>query len=97
MQKTIKLDIPIELLPFEAGEGFSATVENGVAHVLVKANTESMPASLEGAESLSMNDWIAFVKSLPKKEEISDEELKDERFKDLMNKHAPGYLEEHAS
>ncbi len=97
MQKTIKLDIPINLLPFEAGEGFSATVKDGVAHVLVRAAAEPELSISEDAEKMKMSEWIKFVKGLPKSKGISDEELRDQRFRDLMDKHAPGYIEEHAS
>ena len=87
------LDIPVSDLPFEAGQGFSATVDEGkgIAHILVTVAEETQKKSSE-----TITAWLESLKNLPRKNGISEEDRKDQRYIDLLKKHSPSYLKEHA-
>lgn len=86
------LEIPVSQLPFEAGSGFSAKVtENGIAHIVIHSSSDD-----QDAKKNSMADFLDFVKAIPKKNVITEEDKKDTRYIELLKKHSPEYLKEHA-
>lgn len=81
------LDIPVSDLPFEAGKGFSATVdEGGIAHILVTIEDET-----RGKSTGSISSWIEENEGIFKGVETHAKD--DPILEAILDKHAPELLD----
>lgn len=80
------LDILVSELPFEAGSGFAATVENGVAHIVV-----NMPSETGRQPKKSFGAWAR--KSVGIFKGTEEHAPGDTILSDILTKYAPELLD----
>ena len=79
-------DIAVSELPFEAGSGFTATVKNGIAHVVV-----TMAFETENCPKKSLGKWARKNAGIFKG--VEAHASKDPILSDILAKHAPELLD----
>ncbi len=80
------LDIHVSELPFEAGSGFAATVENGIAHIIV-----NMPLEPGKPPGKSLGRWAR--KSAGIFKGVEKDAPEDAVLSDILAKYAPEILD----
>lgn len=80
------LDILVSDLPFEAGSGFAATVENGIAHIVV-----NMPLETGKRPKKSLGSWAR--KSAGIFKGVAQDAPEDAILSDILAKYAPELLD----
>jgi hypothetical protein len=86
------LDIPVKDLPFEAGKGFHAIVENGIAHVVVT----TMEETGRGSGRQTSGTWAERAQKHAgkvRKQDLKKQAKTDERLSSILEKHAPSILD----
>jgi len=84
--KAHALDIPVSDLPFEAGSGFTATVENGIAHIVVNMALETTKRPKK-----SLGKWARENAGIFKG--VEEHAPEDPILSSILAKHAPELLD----